>query len=348
MNVDQFLASLSPGGDAIGDSVRAIRDYLRQRGYASEVYVRYVTAETEAEARTLEQYPFPQNAIRLVHYSDDALNDFIAQHQLPIRLLYHNVTPAHFYNGLDEDKYIILSKARARLSELVPFAECAAGNSRFTENDLRQSGFRRTGTFMPNTAQRLDGLVPGPQLLDRLAERHSLLFVGRMAPNKRQDDLIKLLWYYRQIDPRAELVLIGGWLEQLYGLRLKQLAYDLHLEAQVHFAGHVSHEELVAYYQSAGVFVSASEHEGFGLPLIESMRHQLPVIAYGSTAVPEIVEGAGVVVRHKRFEEWAVLIDRVINDAALRRQIIAAQNRRLADYSREKWEQSIQAILDLA
>jgi len=126
--------------------------------------------------------------------------------------------------------------------------------------------------------------------------RPLLLFVGRVSPHKRQDDLIRMLAYYRAcVDPDARLVLVGGYRDQpQYHARLTELVTALHLEPAVTFAGAVSAAELVAYFRSASAFVSLSEHEGFGVPLLEAMRFDVPVIAYDAAAVGETVGGAGV------------------------------------------------------
>jgi len=87
-----------------------------------------------------------------------------------------------------------------------------------------------------------------------------------------------------------------------------------------------------AYYRAADLYVSMSEHEGFGVPLIESMLLGLPVVAYGSTAVPETMGGAGIVFHRKEFEHLAELVAMIHEDASLRRRIIEKQHARVGHF----------------
>lgn len=345
MIVDQFLSVLPPHGDGIADSARAIRDSLRQAGHRSEIYVNHVLSETADQCRHLRNYPFPKNGIRLVHYTDTSLVDFVVKHRLPIRLLYHNITPAEFFVGYDESTRTLLECARTRLHELIPFTRCAASNSEYSRMELQQLGFPNTFTFMFNIWRPFENIMPDPKVVQALDDQPFLLFVGRLAPNKRHADLIALLWLYRQLNPRCELYLVGRAIEGPYMQFLRQRIIELELEPYVHMTGHVTPSELVAYYQKASVFVSMSEHEGFGLPLVESMLHGVPVVAYASTAVTEVVHSAGILIRHKRLEEWAIVIDRLMEDNALRQQVLTAQNLRVDSYSVKRWEQALEGLL---
>jgi glycosyltransferase involved in cell wall biosynthesis len=155
-----------------------------------------------------------------------------------------------------------------------------------------------------------------------------LLFIGRLAPNKRQEDLVKLLYCLRRIRPEARLILVGDRWEVGYDRWVEQLAAEMGLGQAVTLAGKVSSAEMVAYLRSADCYVSMSDHEGFGVPLIESMYLGLPVVAYGSAAVPETMGGAGLVFYEKAYEHLAELIDMLLADEAWRRRLIAGQQAR--------------------
>jgi glycosyltransferase involved in cell wall biosynthesis len=165
------------------------------------------------------------------------------------------------------------------------------------------------------------------------AHRPVILFVGRFAPNKRQEDLIKLHHCLRRLSPNARLVLVGNQNFADYVSWQKQLAADVGLdETAILFAGHVSPQDMITYYRCADVYVSMSEHEGFGKPLIESMYFGLPVVAYASTAVPDTLGGAGILFHHKDFEALAELVDLLVHDHSLRRRVIARQTRRVKEF----------------
>ncbi len=156
-----------------------------------------------------------------------------------------------------------------------------------------------------------------------------LLFVGRQVPNKKAEDLLKLLFFLRRIEPDARLTLVGApWLDS-YTRWLHDLARDLGLGGAVHFVGHVSQQEMVSYYRLADLYVSMSEHEGFGKPLIESMLLGLPVMAYAAAAVPYTLGGAGVLFHDKQYEALAELAHLLVTDRALRQKVIAGQTQRV-------------------
>jgi glycosyltransferase involved in cell wall biosynthesis len=178
--------------------------------------------------------------------------------------------------------------------------------------------------------------------------RRNLLFLGRIAPNKKQEDLMKLLHFYRRIEPDARLILVGSGQLSNYTNWLHDFAFTLDLEDSVVFTGHVSQAEMIAFYQIADLYVSMSEHEGFGKPLIESMYFDLPVLAYHSTAVPYTMGDAGVLFRYKHYEALAEVVDILVNDESIRQSIILRQQLRVQDYFEpllnERWNLFLKSL----
>jgi glycosyltransferase involved in cell wall biosynthesis len=165
--------------------------------------------------------------------------------------------------------------------------------------------------------------VPGPVWL----------FVGRLAPNKAQHDLIKALSVYRRVyDPTATLRLVGSVSSHAYATAVEGLVRALQLEDAVELCGDVSDAELDAHYRAADVFVSTSDHEGFCIPLLESMHHRLPIVAYGSSAIPETLGGAGLCLPSKEPTRVAAAVHRVLGDPALQDSLTRAGEVRLADF----------------
>ena len=147
-----------------------------------------------------------------------------------------------------------------------------------------------------------------------------------MIANKKIDDVIRFFHaYQRFFNPRSRLLLVGAQSGfERYVAALHQLAAALGA-GHVHFIGHVSDEELVAFYDVADVFLCASEHEGFCVPIVEAFYKQVPVIAYAATAVPATMDGAGVLFDDKDPMHVAALIDAVVSNASLQDAIVAAQ-----------------------
>ena len=143
---------------------------------------------------------------------------------------------------------------------------------------------------------------------------------------------MKLLHYYQRIESDSRLILVGSDQLGSYANWLREFANELRLEDSVVFAGHVTQAEMVAYYQVSDLFVSMSEHEGFGKPLIESMYFDLPVMAFASTGVPYTMGNVGILFRHKHFEALAELADILIKDEEIQQKVIEGQRRRIQDF----------------
>ena len=179
----------------------------------------------------------------------------------------------------------------------------------------------------------------------------NFLFVGRFAPNKKQEDLVKLLTYVHRIHPSARLHLVGSRWEVGYDSYVEKMADALGISDRVIVTGKISHQDLLTYYRSADLYVSMSEHEGFGVPLIESMYCELPILAYGSSAVPYTLGAAGVIFEEKRYAELAELIDILLTDQAFRQRIISRQSLRvqvfLEPQVRDKFERILENLKQL-
>ncbi len=180
---------------------------------------------------------------------------------------------------------------------------------------------------------------PDPDLARALAARKvrdggaDLLYVGKISPHKAPHDLVKMLDVLRRVhDPSARLHLVGSPLGETYEPALRAFIDELGLTGAVHLPGSVSGAELEAYFQAADVFVCASDHEGFCVPLAEAMGHGVPIVAYGVTAVPETVGGAGLVLDDKSAVPFAAAVGRVLRDATLHDVLAAAGRERAAGF----------------
>jgi glycosyltransferase involved in cell wall biosynthesis len=220
----------------------------------------------------------------------------------------------------------------------------ALGDSGYNERELRELGYTTTGTLpIVLDENRYRAPVDAALAAEIDDGRPLLLFVGRFAPNKRQEDLLKLHYCLRRLSPRARLVLVGNTAFESYVAWQQQFVAELGLDGDaVRFAGHVSQREMITYFRRADVYVSMSEHEGFGKPLIESMYFGLPVIAYAATAVPDTLGDAGIMFYEKHYEALAELVHLVLTDEALRRRVIARQTQRVKAFLepqvRRRWE----------
>ena len=338
-------------GDAITDQILLIRQWLRDAGYHSEIYTEHCRPEMEREVRPVSSYRRQRGEEALIyhHAIGATAADRLLKLEIPTILIYHNITPPSFFSQTDPALSRQLSDGRTQLNALRKQTLLALADSGYNELELKDSGYENTG-ILPIVLDPVKyDFAADPGVKTRFSDgRKNLLFLGRLAPNKKQEDLMKLLLYYQRFEPETRLILVGSSLLRNYSSWLRDFAFTLDFGDSVIFTGHVSQVEMIAYYQIADLYVSMSEHEGFGKPLIESMYFNLPVLAYSSTAVPYTLGDAGVLFRHKNYEALAEVVDILIRDDDLRQRVIRGQRRRVRDYLEpkvhERWNRYLKLL----
>jgi glycosyltransferase involved in cell wall biosynthesis len=327
--VHQLLATLSPG-DAIGNETLAIQAHLRALGFDSEIYCEGVHPRVADRVRPLWEFArvSAPEAICIFHFSiGSAASPLIFHAPDRLVLIYHNITPPEWFVGYHRLLTQLCHRGRRELAAFAPRTTLALGDSEFNRRELEAAGFERTAVLP--IVQDLSTLAgPRSPVVQRLYgdDRLNVLFVGRIIPNKKIDDLIRVFAVLqRHIEPRSRLLLVGDHRgHERYYDRLREMVRDLGLE-EVVFTGHVDQDELRAYYQVADVFLCLSEHEGYCVPLVEAMHLGLPVIAYDAGAVAETLRGGGVLLREKPLDVVAELVSSVVRDGSFRGAVLATQ-----------------------
>jgi glycosyltransferase involved in cell wall biosynthesis len=323
-------------GDAVSNHARAIRTELRRHGYASEIFVNRRDERLTTEARLFsEARPAPTDCLLYHHSIGSELTAFVVAHAGPKCLVYHNITPADFYAPYRPGFAWLLETGRANLARLARRFPTSAGVSAFNAAELRACGFQEPGVLPLIIDPAGWNSAPDDNLMARLQDGHiNILFVGRIAPNKRLERLVELFAHYRKLDTSARLIIAGeGRASDPYFQHLVRTIARLDLNAHVELPGTVDDATLLAYYRTAHLYLSLSEHEGFGAPLVEAMWFDVPVLALAAAAVPETLGGAGALFTHD--EDPAAVAARayqLIHDAESRRRIIAAQRTRRLDF----------------
>jgi glycosyltransferase involved in cell wall biosynthesis len=340
--VDQLLAAFRLG-DAVSHEALALSRAFRAWGYEGGLYADHVHPDSAGLCRPASAFRLSADGPRLVvyHYSihTPATELFLAARGRKV-LRYHNITPARYFEGYSPTLALMARLGRERLPEIAMAADLALGDSRYNCDELERcaAAEARVLPFLLD----LEGLArtaPDPAVLARFGDgRPMLLSVGRLTPNKRQEDAIEVLATYRRaFDATAQLVLVGSGAEApAYEAELRARARAAGAAGAVTLAGVVDQAALVAYYRTAAVFLSMSEHEGFCVPLLEAMRFDLPVVAYAAAAVPDTLGGAGILVRDKRAPAIAATIHRLRTDRTFREAVVARQRRRLRDFAPAK------------
>jgi L-malate glycosyltransferase len=351
LRVDQWVPALHRG-DAIGDSARLMRDAFRGWGHAADVYALELDADLEGDGRRFAEWKAggPDDVVVLHYALPSPLTAALREHRGRRVLLHHNITPPAYFEGWDPEMTRICTLGRDELATLAGHVELGLGDSEFNRRELEALGFGRTGVLPIFLDFERYREAPSPVLRRMLEDgRTNVLFVGRLAPNKRPEDLIRLASHWKRfLSPDLRLLLVGKLPRRRgYFDALQALAYEEGFTpAEVVFLGHVDHAELLACYVTARLFVSMSEHEGFGVPLVESMLMRVPVLAYAAAAVPHTLGGAGVQFSEKRFPELAELAHILATDEGVRAPVLAGQDRRLAAFAPAAVESALRGYLD--
>jgi glycosyltransferase involved in cell wall biosynthesis len=329
-----------------------MRDAFRSWGHTADVYALELDPDLAGDGRRFADWsPGGPADVVILHYAlPSPLTPALRDHRGRRVLLHHNITPPEYFEGWDPEMVRICTLGRGELGSLAPHVDLGLADSEFNRLELEQLGFRRTGV-LPIYLDFRRYREPGSPVVRRLLDdgRTNLLFVGRLAPNKRPEDLVRLASYWKRfVSPDVRLVLVGKPPRRLaYFDALQALAYEEGFTPwEVVFLGHVPHEDLLACYSKASLFVSMSEHEGFGVPLVESMLMGVPVLAHAATAVPHTLGGAGVQFAEKRFPEIAELGHALVTDRRLRAEVLAGQERRLAAFAPDAVEGTLRRYVD--
>ena len=349
--VHQFHPILAPR-DAMSNHVFALRRRIRSWGHDSYAYA----VEAKQGVADVRSY---RRLFRDVRPDDTLIVHFSMGHEvvdqlvkIPVRrvLVYHNITPPEFFAGINPHAAAHARLGLRQLARIAPAFDLGIGVSEFNRRDLEEAGYAKTERVPILIDWSHFSSPPNDAVLARWQRvRTKLLFVGRISPNKRQDDLVRMLAYYRRcIDPEAHLVLVGAFRDQpQYHARLVALIDRLGLGGAVLFAGSVDDASLLAYYRASSVFASLSEHEGFGVPFLEAMRFRLPVVAYDAAAVGETVDGAGVLMRERDLPEVAEACALVNDNVDLRERLVAAGERRVQDFDPDPIARRTREVLGL-
>jgi glycosyltransferase involved in cell wall biosynthesis len=344
--VHQFHPGCS-SGDGITNGMFFTRRLLRELGFKSEIYCQHIPAELAAEIQPLAQLSLGPDQLLLVHhslgYDDSAWLDRI---DTPKVLVYHNITPENLLPEAGELRRLSVL-GRKQLLQWAPRYLGAIGVSESNSAELREAGYANIVT-MPLLVDLDRMRRHARQLSSPAAFRDclNLLFVGRICENKRQLDLVEMLHELRHFaDQPVRLILAGGVSSEAYRQRIAARIAELDLSGHVMLAGKVSDATLVAMYRHADAFVCMSEHEGFGMPLVEAMCFDVPVVAHAASSIPDTVGEGGLLSQDGSPRAMAALTHMLLSEPALRRRVIGGQRRNLERFAPQRLREQLAAYL---
>ena len=342
MVVNQWVPAAHKG-DAIGDSARRVRALLREMGHQSDLYAMTIDDDLRGDVIPWTDAGARNGDLTIFHFA--LVSPMTAEFaKLPSGrvLQYHNVTPAHFFAGYAPEIFRLAKLGREDLRTLVGQTDIALGDSEYNRQELESMGFTNTGVFPIAVDTGRISAAPRRPALEKVLEEEgwlNFLFVGRIVPNKKIEDHIKLAEHYkRYVDEQYRFIFVGRTdATPTYYAAVQSMIERYRMPAgRFIFTGPVPDDDLATYYRMANVYISLSEHEGFCVPLLEAMAADVPVLAYSAAAIPDTLGGAGVQFAPKDLEYAAELLGELAYNDTLRAQVIAGQRRRLGDFGDDR------------
>jgi L-malate glycosyltransferase len=350
MIINQWVPAAHKG-DAIGDSARRVRGMLRAAGHSSDLFALTMDDELRGDVRAFSDPEARRGNVTIFHFAlPSPMTQAFASLGGKRILQYHNITPAAFFAPYDAGMFRLAALGRDELRSLAGHVDLALGDSDFNRRELEAMGFPSTGVMpIAVDTERITAAPRRPALEKILGDGLiNILFVGRIVPNKRIEDHIRLAEVYkRYVDSYYRFIFVGRYdgLPRYYA-QVQALITELQmLPDRFWFTGPVPDEDLAAFYRWADVYVSLSEHEGFCVPLVEAMAADVPILAYAAGAVPETLGGAGMLFEPKDLELAAEMLGTLVYDRPVRDRVLEGQRRRLADFAPARIERRLMEIL---
>ena len=337
----QVLPTLAYG-DAVGNDALALQKILRSSGYEECIFAENIGSRVPKEnVYRITDWKEPEDQDVIIYHLSVGWSQLSLIRRAKCRKIavYHNVTPPEFFASYNPRLFDLCRDGLEEVKSLRKAFDYCLADSQFNKDDLVSYGYSCPIDVLPILIPMEDyRKKPDEKTLRhaRATDGHNIVFVGRVAPNKKQEDIIAAFTLYQKYyDPKARLFLVGSVeADDLYYARL--MAYVDRLKARnVFFTGHVSFAQILAYYRAADVFVCMSEHEGFCVPVVEAMLFEKPILAFDAGAVGSTLGEGGILMKEKDLLLAAGLIDRLAKDEALRKHLLMGQKKQLKKFSYE-------------
>jgi len=330
--------------------VLALQRALREQGVPSEVFSINSHPKLEGLARHFSELENCEAADLILHYSlGSPLNDVYRGWTKGLRVLvYHNITPPVWYRSINSRVADDIEVGISELPQLCSVSDAIWADSAFNAQEIQTLGYEARVLDLLVDPGRWQGARNEPLYQSVVnTPGAQVLHVGRIAPNKRLEDVIKSFYFLRKYrDPEARLRLVGIDTDtELYSFSLRELAAYLGIGESVEFVGGLADDEVRAMYEASDVYLCMSEHEGFCLPLIEAMHFRLPIVAFAAGAVPATLGDAGILVTEKRHAALGELLWRVTTDLSLRNGLIARGVERVGAFTYERFSNRLATLI---
>ena len=346
-HVHQFTPSVA-AGDGVSQGLFYTQQLLRELGYVSTIYANHIDDALKGRVLHIDEYQASAHNILLYHHSighehHDLIMGF-PDHRV---LVYHNITPSHFFKNVPHLKQAC-DQGREQLAHALPYIEASYADSDYNADELISLGYREP--------QVIPILVDVDQCLSRAEhasrsafdkEHFNILFVGRIVSNKNQHQLVDVLYSIKQQETAkpVKLYLAGGVSEPDYMDFVNAHINALGLEDSVEVLGKVPDAELYDCMCSADLFLCLSEHEGFCMPILESICCGAPVLAYQAGGIATTLGEAGLLT-YKASSTIADTICDYIKHPEKLTELHRAQFAHLQQFRRENLMDKLQKVLE--
>jgi glycosyltransferase involved in cell wall biosynthesis len=316
--IKHALATIERG--AVGNHAIGIDEALRKAGVSTELFAETIRPEFRSQVKTINDLASSLSEDDIVFYqfaNPSPMADLLYEKNCRLIVNYHNITPAKYFSRWYPETASAIARARSQLARLAPIASAAIAVSDFNARELVALGYRNVEVIPPVFSDKYS-----TESNRHPRKKSSLLYVGRIAPHKNVHVLIHAFDIYRRFyDEEVTLTIVGSCDTPLYGRAISELIHERGLEDVVSILDHASQEELLEQYLTSSVFVSASEHEGFCVPLIEAMATELPIVAVDAAAIGETAGSAAILLDTPDAEKLAHTISIVQEDSELAQRL---------------------------
>jgi glycosyltransferase involved in cell wall biosynthesis len=350
VRIDQIIPTIVPG-DAVSNECLRMQEILVSAGYRSSIYAENVHPRLASKAYDYKKYRDSADNVLIYHYSIGSdLTAFVKKLRCKKIMRYHNITPYEYFNSYNDRIASLCRKGRDDLVSMRAEFYRSIADSEFNRKELVDIGYMDVEVLpILLNFREYDDAPVNEKISSGLAGKKNIIFVGKIAPHKAQKDLVKIFYYYnRYINPDSRLIIVGSCTGfEKYHKELLQFIDKLGLK-EVVITGSIPFGDLVTYFRSADLFLCASEHEGFCVPLVEAMHFDIPILTYGSTAIPDTLKGAGIIFKNKSsLCEVAEMINIILTDKDYRDKIIARQRQALSSYEPGGLESKFKKIVGI-
>ncbi len=326
MTIHQLVATAARF-DAVTGQALELQSFLAGSGIAGEVFAENIAPGLTGRVRPLRELDRVAPSDRVIlRYSiwSGAAERFLARPPRRDGLIYHNITPARFFRRTNPMVAELCERGRRELPRFADHVAVALADSTFNAHELESMGFRS-----PRVVPLLLPALTPPAVLTRPAPR--VLTVGRIVPNKRLEEVIRVVALVRDAhrpDIRLDIVGSADGFEP-YAAGLRRFAETIGAADAVRFHGRVDDAARDRLYAEAGVYLTMSAHEGFCVPVVEAMSRGLPVVANAVGAIPETLGDAGLLVPADDPAVAAEAVHELLGNGPLRSVLHERAGRRL-------------------